>query len=115
MSTKYLTRAEAAALLHDHGFPCSKALLAKFAYQGGGPQFFKFGLRVLYRPEDLIAWAHARARRCASTSDPAHALPQSQPDSVETDEDNVAYACFCALPECPLCWPVVDGPEDRGH
>lgn len=70
MTRKLLTRREAAQYLTNEGFPSAPATLAKYACQGGGPTFVRFGLKPLYRPEDLIDWAVSRSRRCTSTSDP---------------------------------------------
>lgn len=74
MTPRHLTRLEAAQYLTREGFPCSSKTLAKLACQGGGPSFIKFGLRVLYRPDDLINWAVSRCRARSSTSDPGRPL-----------------------------------------
>ena len=42
--------------------------LEKLRVIGGGPVFYKFGRRVLYRKEDLDAWAATRRRRSTSDS-----------------------------------------------
>ena len=44
--------------------------LEKLRVIGGGPIYYKFGRRVLYRKEDLDAWAAARRRRSTSDSGP---------------------------------------------
>jgi hypothetical protein len=53
----YLTRPEAAAHLTDRGLPITKSTLQKLACIGGGPAYFRFGNRCVYRPETLDAWA----------------------------------------------------------
>ncbi|MBW2142630.1 MAG: helix-turn-helix domain-containing protein [Deltaproteobacteria bacterium] len=45
----------------------SPRTLEKLRLTGGGPPFYKFGRRVLYRLEDLEIWAGSRCHR--STSD----------------------------------------------
>jgi hypothetical protein len=62
VSDRYLTNAEAAAVLK-----LSPRTLEKLRVNGGGPRFRKFGSRVIYAREDLDAWANARI--CESTSD----------------------------------------------
>ena len=92
MTPRFLTRHEAAQYLTGEGFPCASKTLAKLACQGGGPQFIKFGLRVLYRHEDLIGWAVARSRSCANTSDPGApiegACQGSGPDPLSVSAAN---------------------------
>jgi len=58
--SRLLTRLEAASFLRTHGFPVAAKTLATLVSRGGGPPFQKFGQRVLYRAEDLLAWAEAR-------------------------------------------------------
>lgn len=61
MATKeYLSRAEAANYLTDRGLPIARSQLMKLASVGGGPTFFKFGNKALYRPDDLLDWASSR-------------------------------------------------------
>lgn len=74
MTYRYLTRPQAADYLTDHGFPCRPKTLAKHACQGGGPRYIKYGLRTLYRPEDLLTWAASQSRVQSSTSDPGEPL-----------------------------------------
>lgn len=45
----------------------SRATLARWRVQGGGPPFIKMGGRIRYDVEDLDAWLESRRRR--STSD----------------------------------------------
>lgn len=87
MTSRHLTRLEAAEYLTREGFPCSSKTLAKLACQGGGPTFIKFGLRVLYRPEDLISWAVSRCSARSSTSDQGRSLAPhcAPPPSRETN------------------------------
>lgn len=65
-----LSRNESAEFLTNQGFPVSPRTLAKYACIGGGPAFRKFGHRVIYTPDDLIAWAEAKTSSpVTSTSD----------------------------------------------
>ena len=58
---KYLNKTEASQFLKEElGISISKTTLSKYITQGGSPVYRKFGRRVLYTPEDLIAWANAR-------------------------------------------------------
>lgn len=67
---KFLSRAESAEYLVDLGFPTTKRTMDKLACLGGGPKFYKFGSRVLYRPSDLTDWAQAKlSSPMASTCD----------------------------------------------
>jgi predicted DNA-binding transcriptional regulator AlpA len=69
---RYLTNREAAEFLN-----LSPRTLNKQRVYGGGPQFHKFGRRVVYALSDLEAWASARA--CGATFDPAYRALQSKP------------------------------------
>ncbi|MEO5492887.1 MAG: helix-turn-helix domain-containing protein [Sphingomonas sp.] len=60
----FLSNGEAATFLK-----LSPRTLEKMRVVGGGPQFRKFGRRVLYALDELETWA--AKRRCDSTSDPA--------------------------------------------
>ena len=53
---RYLTNHESAAFLR-----LSPRTLEKLRVVGGGPRFRKFGRRVMYAVEDLVAWADARS------------------------------------------------------
>ena len=55
-----LTRGRTAEALTEAGFPITAKTLATKATRGGGPPFSKFGLRVLYRWADALAWAQGR-------------------------------------------------------
>ena len=70
MTTKFLTRAEAAAHLTERGLHITKGTLQKFASVGGGPAYFRFGNRAVYDPQALDAWAMQRlGNPRSSTSD----------------------------------------------
>lgn len=69
---RYLTNQEAAEFLN-----LSPKTLNKQRVYGGGPQFHKFGRRVVYALSDLEAWANARA--CGATFDPAYLALQTKP------------------------------------
>lgn len=58
---KFLNRKEASRFLAEvRGLPVAPQTLAKFAVNGGGPIFRKFGRRPVYSVDDLNAWADAR-------------------------------------------------------
>jgi hypothetical protein len=61
----------ASALLDSMGFPHAVGTLAQKRVHGGGPQFMKFGRRVLYKPSDLRAWIAETTRLQSSTSQAA--------------------------------------------
>ena len=71
MQSRYLNRREAAAALTAAGFPTATATLEKLATVGGGPTYRKYGHKVVYDRDDLLAWAETRARRVVSTSERA--------------------------------------------
>ena len=56
----FLTPKEAAATLH-----VSKSYLDKLRVYGGGPQFLRFGRKILYRKADIKLWA---SERCFSST-----------------------------------------------
>ena len=62
MSDLLMTPAEAATCLR-----LSKSTLDKLRLTGGGPIYAKFGRRVVYRSQDLLAWFQENRR--TSTSD----------------------------------------------
>jgi hypothetical protein len=65
-----LTRERTAQALTEAGFPVRAKTLATKASRGGGPPYRKFGLRVLYRWGDALAWAEGRLTApCCSTSE----------------------------------------------
>jgi len=55
-----LTRRDAARALTEAGYPIAWPTLGSLATRGGGPPFRHFGVRVLYRWADLLAWAEGR-------------------------------------------------------
>jgi hypothetical protein len=55
-----LTRSRTAEALTAAGFPVKAKTLATKATRGGGPPYRRFGLRVLYRWGDALAWAEGR-------------------------------------------------------
>jgi hypothetical protein len=58
-----LTRSQAAEWLNAHGYPIKHTYFELLCSPkvGQGPRIAgRFGQRVLYRPEDLAAWAEAR-------------------------------------------------------
>ena len=79
---KYLTRVEASEYLSEHGFKTATKSLAKYATVGGGPDYKKFGNRVLYSPSDLIAWAESKTTHINGQSIPA-TVPATVPMTAE--------------------------------
>jgi hypothetical protein len=71
-----LTRTQAADALKESGYPVASTSLATRASRGGGPRYRKFGTRVLYKWEDLVAWAEGRLSEPRSSSSEADARPQ---------------------------------------
>jgi hypothetical protein len=57
----FLTAAEAAALLR-----MSPVTLGRWRIQGYGPLFRKFGRRVVYARDELLAWAKEQSRSSTS-------------------------------------------------
>lgn len=71
-SDTLLTRDAVAAALTARGYPVKAKTLATKATRGGGPPFRHFGVRVLYRWSDALAWAEGRLsplRRTTSDTD----------------------------------------------
>jgi len=72
MFDRFLNRDEAAAYVRSKGLPCAKLTLQKLASVGGGPEFQKFGSRVVYRADRLDAWIeHKLGEPISSTSQAA--------------------------------------------
>jgi hypothetical protein len=63
-----LTRPEAQCFLRDRGFRVASATLSKYATVGGGPEYEKFGRRVLYRPSKLLEWVAAKTGKPQTSS-----------------------------------------------
>jgi hypothetical protein len=55
-----LTRDQAAAALTESGFPVAPKTLAVRASRGDGPPYQRFGIRALYKWDDVQAWARSR-------------------------------------------------------
>ena len=72
MSERFLNREQAAAFVREKGLPCAKLTLQKLASVGGGPEFQKFGSRVVYTPAKLDRWIESKlSEPIASTSEAA--------------------------------------------
>lgn len=56
----WLTRDKAASYLRSAGYPISDQRLAKLAVTGDGPEYRRWGSRVLYDPTLLMKWAKNR-------------------------------------------------------
>jgi hypothetical protein len=59
-SSALLRRKQCAEALTAHGFPVAEKTLATKATRGGGPPYRKFGRVVLYRWDEVLAWAEAQ-------------------------------------------------------
>jgi len=70
-SKTFLDRAEAAEYVRAKGLPLSKNTLQKYATVGGGPAYRKFGLRAVYRREDLDTWIENKLGEPISSSSKA--------------------------------------------
>lgn len=61
MTEKYLTKPQASAFLtNEMGLPVAVKTLSKYITNGDGPEYQKFGTRVVYRESNLREWANAR-------------------------------------------------------
>jgi len=61
MEARYLDRREAAKYLTEtRGLTTSWRTLQKMATVGGGPIYRIFGIRAVYRQDDLDAWADTK-------------------------------------------------------
>lgn len=81
-----LTRERAAAALTAAGYPVRAKTLATKATRGGGPPYRKFGLRVLYRWGDALAWAEGRLSEAySSTSERDAADLNASKDSFRSE------------------------------
>jgi hypothetical protein len=81
-----LTRERTAAALTEAGFPIKAKTLATKATRGGGPPYRRFGLRVLYRWGDALAWAEGRltsANCSTSEQDTAATLLQKHREAAQ--------------------------------
>lgn len=67
--TSWLTRDKAASQLRSAGYPISEQRLAKLAVTGDGPEYRRWGSRVLYDPTLLMKWAKDRV---STPGRPAH-------------------------------------------
>ena len=79
-----LTRDRTAQALTEAGFPIKAKTLATKATRGGGPPYRKFGLRVLYRWGDALAWAEGRltAAYCSTSEQDAAGQPLGNSTSL---------------------------------
>ncbi len=56
MTKEYLTTKEASIFLGSFGLPTSIKYLEKLRYSGNGPNFYKWGNKIVYQKSDLIIW-----------------------------------------------------------
>jgi len=70
-TTKHLDQIAACEFLDENfGLKVAPKSLQKARCIGGGPEFIRFGTRVYYTPDALLAWANARLTApMRSTSD----------------------------------------------
>ena len=55
-----LTRQQTADALTEAGYPTRPSTLSTKATRGGGPPFYKYGPKAIYRWGSALAWAQAR-------------------------------------------------------
>lgn len=55
-----LSREAVSQVLTEAGFPTTKQTLARWACEGGGPTFERFGRRPVYLVAELRAWVRLR-------------------------------------------------------
>jgi hypothetical protein len=60
MAKNFLNRSEAASYVREQGLPCARLTLQKFACTSGGPEFQRFGARVVYTVDGLDRWIGER-------------------------------------------------------
>ena len=61
MTNKFFTKRQASEYLSQVlGLPVSEKTLSKYITVGGGPNFQKFGRRVVYQQDFLDDWAKSR-------------------------------------------------------
>lgn len=59
--TKFFTKKQASNYMTaELGLPVAEKTLSKLITIGGGPEFQKFGTRVVYKQSSLDAWAESR-------------------------------------------------------
>ena len=56
----FMRRTEAAQYAKEKGLPVEPSTLAKYASQGAGPRFAKFGRIPVYKPEWMDDWIEQR-------------------------------------------------------
>ena len=72
MTKRFLNRSEAAEYIQSLGLRCTRLSLEKLASIGGGPEFQKFGNRVVYTVVGLDRWVESKlSEPRASTSEAA--------------------------------------------
>jgi hypothetical protein len=68
-NNKFFTKKQASEYLSQVlGLPVSEKTLSKYITVGGGPNFQKFGRRVVYQQQFLYEWATSRLSRPYSHS-----------------------------------------------
>jgi hypothetical protein len=85
-----LTREQTAQALTEAGFPVKAKTLATKATRGGGPPYCKFGLRVLYRWGDALAWAEGRLTPTYCSTSERDAADQPASNSAKNDRHQCA-------------------------
>ena len=88
IKVRFLSRRDASNYLHKtRGIKRAPKTLAKLASIGGGPAFRKDGIRVLYDPADLDAWAESILSPLVSSTAELAALKQR---TVHGSPENIA-------------------------
>lgn len=64
----FLTRVECSTYLTEQGLPTPKGTLQKLASVGGGPPYYLYGNKALYKPDEALAWARERLSRRMSAA-----------------------------------------------
>jgi hypothetical protein len=63
-----LPQNDASVFLGDNGYETSPNTLAKLRCVGGGPQFRRFGRKILYDPDHLLNWAVSKTSKPLSST-----------------------------------------------
>lgn len=71
-----ITLTDALALLHEHGYPTSKAKLYKLTASGDIP-CRKFGQKLVFSRKDLLSWAEGQTKPKNNQSEVIQTLARS--------------------------------------
>ena len=67
----------------------SPRTLEKHRCYGTGPVYHKLGGRIVYRPEDLDAWAEQGLRRSTQLNEPPFLMRKTSPRDRQTSKNSI--------------------------